>query len=423
MQEDGDVAAVVTNWAGNYSFASRLIHRPTSLDELRSIVSRLPKVHALGTRHSFNDSADSLELISLEAMPERIEIDREARAVTVNAAMPYGILAQALEREGLALHNMASLPHISIGGATATATHGSGDRNGNLSTAVSGLDLVTSDGELLRVSRGDDDFNGMVVHVGALGVVTSLTLDVQPSYLMRQEIFEHLPWDAVFHQFDDVMASADSVSIFTDYGDDAGQLWRKSRVDPGNVPPCHDAAFGATAATVMLHPVPGLSAENCTEQLGVPGPWADRLSHFRMDAVPSSGNELQAEYMVARRHAVPALRAIRELAPAFRQHLWISEIRTVAADDLWLSSAYGTDTVCLHFSFKYEPEFVDRFLPHLETALAPFEPRPHWGKLFFTPAQVIEQRYERLPDFRRLADRLDPRGAFRSPYLERTIFS
>jgi xylitol oxidase len=422
VQEDGDVATGVTNWAGNYSFASRRIHQPATLDELRAIVSRAPKIHALGTRHSFNDSADGPELISLEGMPERIEIDRAARTVTVNAAMPYGTLAQALEREGLALHNMASLPHISIGGATATATHGSGDRNGNLSTAVSGLELVTSDGDIVRVSRGDGDFNGMVVHVGALGVVTSLTLDLQPSYLMRQEVYEHLPWEAVFDRFDEVMGSADSVSIFTTYGKDAGQLWRKSRVDPDNDPGLRDGVFGAIGAKEALHPA-GLSAENCTEQLGVPGPWADRLSHFRMDAVPASGNELQAEYMVARRHAVPALRVIKGLAPTFQPHLWVSEIRTVAADELWLSSSYGVDTVCLHFSFKYEPEFVDQFLPVLEAALAPFDPRPHWGKLFTVPADAIEPRYERLPDFRHLADRLDPRGAFRSPFLERTIFS
>ncbi len=415
------MATALTNWAGNVSFATRMIHQPSSLDELRSIVARLPNAHVLGTRHSFNAIADAADLISLDAMPREIDIDREAHTVTVNAGMAYGTLAQALEREGFALHNMASLPHISVGGATATATHGSGDRNGNLATAVAGLELVTSDGDVVQVSRGDDDFNGMVVHIGALGVVTRLTLDVQPSYLMRQEVYEHLPWEAVFDHFDEVMASADSVSIFTDYGDDAGQLWRKSRVDPENVTPCLESIFGAAAALETRHPA-GLSAENCTEQLGAPGPWADRLSHFRMDAVPASGNELQAEYMVARRHALPALRAIRELAPAFRPYLWVSEVRTVAADELWLSSAYRADTACLHFSFKPEPAFVDRFLPVLEDALAPFEPRPHWGKLFTTPARDLEPRYERIADFRRLANRLDPRGAFRNAFLERHLF-
>jgi xylitol oxidase len=420
-QEDR-VAIAVTNWAGNHAFTAATLHEPATLDEVRSVVAGAPKIHALGSRHSFNDIADGSVLISLEKLDQTIEIDRDRLTVSVSPAIRYGDLAQILEREGLALHNMASLPHISVGGAVATATHGSGDANGNLSTAVSGMELVTSDGEVVRVARGDADFAGMVVHLGALGVVTRLTLDVQPSYLMRQEVFEHLPWDALLDRFDEVMGSADSVSIFTEYGDDAGSLWRKSRVDPESPTPCADTFMGARAATQILHPAPGLSAENCTEQLGVPGPWVDRLCHFRLDAVPASGNELQAEYMVARRHAVAALRALRELAPEFRPHLWVSEVRTVAADDLWLSSAYGTDTVCLHFSFRWEPATVARLLPMIEEALSPFEPRPHWGKLFVATARDLEPRYERLSDFRRLADRLDPRGVFRSAFLERNLF-
>ena len=417
------MATALTNWAGNLTFSAATLHEPASLDELRSIVARAPKLRVLGSRHSFNDIADGPELISLDRLDPWIEIDRDRRSVSVSPAIRYGDLAQALEREGLALHNMASLPHISVGGAVATATHGSGDANANLSTAVSGMELVTSDGDVVRVSRGDADFPGMVVHLGALGVVTRLTLDVQPSYLMRQEIYEHLPWDALLDRFDEVMSSADSVSIFTEYGEDAGSLWRKSRVDPDRPAPRLDAFLGARAATRMLHPVPGLSAENCTEQLGVAGPWADRLSHFRLDAVPASGSELQAEYMVARRHAGAALKVLREFVQPYRRHLWISEIRTVAADDLWLSSAYGTDTVCLHFSWKMEPDVVAGILPLLEAALAPFDPRPHWAKLFVATARDLEPRYERLPDFRRLADRLDARGAFRNAFLERHVFA
>lgn len=413
----------VTNWAGNHTYRATRLHRPSSLDELRAIVARAPQIHALGSRHSFNDIADSPELITLEGLDQGIEIDRSARTVTVGAGVRYGVLAQALEREGLALHNMASLPHISVGGAVATATHGSGDANGNLATAVAALELVTSDGDLLRVSRGNDDFAGMVVGIGALGVVTRLTLDVQPSYLMRQEVFEHLAWDVLFDQFDGVMSSADSVSLFLDYGDDVGQVWLKMRVDPENPRPRLDHLLGAMAASQTLHPVAGLSAENCTEQLGVPGCWMDRLPHFRLDAVPASGAELQTEYMVPRRHAVEAIRAIRDLAPAIRPCLLISEIRTVAGDDLWLSSAYGTDTVCLHFSWKPDLDAVNGVLPSMEAALAPFNARPHWGKLFLATARELEERYERLPDVRRLAARLDHRGAFRNPFLDRLVFA
>jgi xylitol oxidase len=418
----GNESTRLANWAGNHPYRATRLHRPSSVDELRAIVARAPKIHALGARHSFNDVADSAELVSLEGIDPDIAIDHGARTVTVGAGIRYADLARALERAGLALHNMASLPHISVGGAVATATHGSGDANGNLATAVVAIELVTSDGDVLRVSRDDDDFAGMVVGLGALGVVTRLTLAVQPSYLVRQEIFEHLPWEVLVDQFDAVMASADSVSLFLDHGDDVGQIWLKSRLAPGDPPPLREHLLGARAARQTVHPMPELSTDNLTEQLGVPGAWADRLPHFRPDAVPASGAELQSEWMVPRRWAVEALGAVHELVPVFRPHLLISEVRTVAADDLWLSSAYGTDVVCLHFSWKPDLATVTGLLPRFEATLAPFAARPHWGKLFAADARALEPRFPRLSDFRRLAERLDRRGAFRNAFLERHVF-
>jgi xylitol oxidase len=418
----GNESARLANWAGNHAYRAKQVHRPSSIDELRSIVARAPKIHALGTRHCFNDIADSAELITLEGIDPGIVIDRDTSTVTVNAGIRYGDLARALEREGLAIHNMASLPHISVGGAVATATHGSGDANGNLATAVAALELVTSDGDIVRVSRQDDDFAGMVVNLGALGVVTRITLDVQPSFLVRQEVFEHLAWDVLLDRFDEVMASAYSVSIFLDYGADVGEVWLKSRVDPDDPQPRREDFMGARPAVRAVHPVPDLSTESLTDQLGVPGSWLDRLPHFLLEGVPASGAELQSEWMIPRRWAVEALRAIHALTPSFRQHLLISELRTVAADDLWLSTAYGTDIVCIHFSWQLDVDAVNGIIPSIEAALSPFEARPHWGKLFTATAQTLEERFPRLPDFRRLADRLDPRGAFRSDYLERHVF-
>ena len=412
----------LTNWSGNYTYGASQVHQPSSLDDLRSIVAKAPKIRALGTRHCFNDIADSVELISLDGFDQSIEINRAAQTVSINPAMRYGILARALEAEGFALHNMASLPHISVGGAVATATHGSGDAHGNLATAVAALELVTSDGDLLHMSRGDADFNGMVVGLGALGVVTRLTLDIQPSFLVRQQIFVDLPWETLFDQFDTVMSSAYSVSLFTNYGETVSEVWLKSRVDPKNPQPTRTELLGAPAATRKLHPVPELSPENCTEQLDEPGCWADRLPHFRLDAVPASGDELQTEYMVTRQHAVAALRAVHALAPQLKPPMMISEVRTVAADDLWLSSAYGVDAVCLHFSCRSDLAAVQRILPLIEETLAPFSPRPHWGKLFVATAADLHSRYPRMDEFRRLADWLDPRGAFRNAYLERHVF-
>lgn len=412
-----------TNWAGNHLYRATALHQPASLDELRTVVARAPKIRALGSRHCFNDIADSAELVVLDRMDQSIAVDPEAGTVTANAGIRYGVLALALQREGWGLHNMASLPHISVVGAIATATHGSGDALGNLATAVAAVELVTSEGDVLHVARGEPDFAGMVVNLGALGVVTRLTLDVQPSYLMRQEVFEHLPWDALDADFDAVMSSADSVSLFLNYAaPDVREVWLKSRVDPANPASLRAGLFGATPATRNLHPIPELDAENCTEQLGVPGAWADRLPHFRMDAVPASGAELQTEYMVPRGQAAAAIRALRGIGSALQPYLWVSEIRSMTGDDLWLSMAYGRDTIGFHFSWKQDPGAVADLLPHLEEALAPFDARPHWGKLFAATAADIAPRYERLPDFRRLADRLDPRGAFRNDFLARHLF-
>ena len=410
-----------TNWAGNHTYRATTLHRPASVEELREIVRRAPRIHALGSQHCFNDIADSTELVSIDAIDSPVEIDREAMTVTVGASIRYGTLAAAIQREGFALHNMASLPHISVVGAVSTATHGSGDALRNLATAVAGIDLVRSDGEMMSVKRGDPDFDGMVVGLGALGVVTRLTVDIEPTYDVRQVVYEDLGWNALYDNFDAVMSSATSVSLFTDWGDTVNSVWTKQRLVAGSDEPISPYLFDAKAATRDQHPVRSLSAETCTAQMGVPAAWADRLPHFRMDAVPASGNEIQAEYMVARTDALAAIEAFRTAIEPHRDKLWISEIRTVAADDLWISTAYGADTICLHTSFRNDQATVDRILPVIEDALCPFAPRPHWGKVFAATARDLEGRYPKLADFRDLVQRLDPRGAFRSDFLERHV--
>lgn len=410
-----------TNWAGNYTYQATRLHGPETVDELRQIVAAAPNIHALGSRHSFNAIADSAELVSLERIDPGIEIDADLGTVTVGAGLRYGHLAERLEREGFALHTMASLPHISVGGATATATHGSGDRNGNLPTAVTGVELVTSDGEMLRIAKGDAEFPGMVVHLGGLGVVTRLTLRVEPSYRVRQRVYERLAWDVALERFDEIMTSATSVSLFTDYGETVNQVWLKQRVT-GEMDEAPSTFHGARAATRRRHPIDALTGEACTEQMNTSGPWHERLPHFRMDFTPSAGAEIQSEYLVAREHAVSAVDAVRKLGPQIAPHLMVAEIRTVAADDLWMSTTYGRDSICLHFTWKLSPDAVASVLPSLEAALAPFEPRPHWGKVFVAPAVELAPRYERLDDFRALAERLDPRGAFRNAFLDRHVF-
>jgi alditol oxidase len=412
-----------TNWAGTHAYRAGVLHRPASVDELRRIVAGAPRIRVLGSRHSFTDIADSDALVSLDGLPADIAVDRDARTVTFSGALRYGELAEALHREGLALHNLASLPHISVAGAVATATHGSGDRNGNLATAVAGLELVTSEGDVVTARRGEPDFDGMVVGLGALGAVTRVTLDVEPAYEVRQRVFEGLAWDALAGHFDAITSAGYSVSVFTRWGDTADQVWVKRRVDATEPEDVRPDLFGAVAATVDRHPILGIDPVNCTPQLGRPGRWSDRLPHFRMGFTPSAGEEIQSEYVVPRRHGLAAIAAVRAIGDAVRPVLQVSEIRTIAADDLWLSMQHGTDTVAIHFTWTREPAAVAEAVERVEAALAPFAFRPHWGKLFAADAAAIAQRYERLPDFRALAERLDPRGAFRNAWLERHVLA
>jgi alditol oxidase len=407
------------NWAGNYTYRAQKLHRPTTIDQVQQIVANAASVHVLGSRHSFNDIADSSELISLENLPADVVVDHQAHTVSLSGGVKYGNLAKTLNEEGVALHTLASLPHISVAGAVATATHGSGVTSGNLATAVAELSLVTSSGEILKASRGDPDFEGLVVGLGALGAVTRITLDVQPAYQVKQRVFEGLSWKALSDHFDQITSCGYSVSIFTRWGQTNEQVWVKSRTDePDQV---EGDLFGAVAATVDRHPIFELDATSCTPQLGRPGLWSDRLPHFRMDHTPSSGEEIQSEYLLPRRHAIGALEAMRALADRMRPILQVSEIRRVAADRLWMSMSYEQDSVAFHFTWKREPEAVQQIVAQIEDALRPFEARPHWGKVFHADAAAITPLYKRHSDFVRLQERLDPRGAFRNSWLKARV--
>ncbi len=413
-------AVAQANWAGNYTYRARAIHAPATLEQLQELVSALPRVRVLGSRHSFTEIADSEELVTLDRMPQGVVVDRDALTISLGGAVRYGELVDVLSRERLALANLASLPHIAVAGAVATASHGSGDHLGNLATAVAGLQIVTSEGNVLTISRGDADFEGVVVGLGAVGAVARVTLDLEPAFQIRQRVFEGLQWKQLFEHFDAITSSGYSVSVFTRWGETTDQVWIKSRVtERSDID--SDEFFGATAATRELHPIAGLDPINCTPQLGVPGPWSERLPHFRMGFTPSSGAEIQSEFIVPRSHAVPAIEAVLRLGPRLRPLTQVSEIRTIAADTLWMSPQYGQDTVAIHFTWKPEPERVTRALVELERTLVRFEARPHWGKLFLAGAETIGPMYERLGEFAALLDRLDPRGAFRNDWLQARV--
>ncbi|MFJ1809313.1 MULTISPECIES: FAD-binding protein [unclassified Streptomyces] len=404
----------VTNWAGNITFAATELHRPRSLDALRSLVAGSGRVRVLGSGHSFNEIAEpggDGVLLSLEALTGEVDVDTAARTVRVGGGVRYAELARLVHEHGLALPNMASLPHISVAGSVATGTHGSGVGNGSLASAVREVEIVTADGSTVVIGRGDRRFGGAVTSLGALGVVTALVLDLEPGFEVEQHLFTELPLDGL--DFETVAAAAYSVSLFTDWAAPGfRQVWLKRRADE----PLADFPWAAPAVEA-LHPVPGMPAVNCTEQFGVPGPWHERLPHFRAEFTPSSGNELQSEYLLPRRHATEALHAIDGIRQTVAPVLQICEVRTVAADEQWLSPSYGRDTVALHFTWVEDTVAVLPVVRAVEAALEPFEPRPHWGKVFEVPAGVVRARYPRIDDFTALARVLDPAAKFTNAFV------
>ncbi|MFD5789191.1 D-arabinono-1,4-lactone oxidase [Streptomyces sp. NPDC127037] len=409
------------NWAGNITFGARRLCVPRSVRELRDTVAASAAVRPLGTRHSFNTIADTTgDHISLAGLPRVADIDVARRTLTLSAGLRYGEFAAELHERGFALANLGSLPHISAAGAVATGTHGSGVGNRSLAASVRTLSLVTADGGTRTLTRTDEDFAGAVVSLGALGVVTSLELDLVPAFDVRQWVYEDLPEATLTARFDEVMSAAYSVSVFTDWSPGpVGQVWLKQRVGGEGAAGMPAEWQGARLADGPRHPIPGVPAVNCTEQRGVPGPWYQRLPHFRMEFTPSNGDELQSEYFVARADAVAAYEALARLRDRIAPVLQISEIRTVAADDLWLSPAHGRDSVAFHFTWVPDAAAVAPVVAGIEEALAPFGARPHWGKVFSTAPEVLRTLYPRYADFEALMIRYDPEGTFRNPFLDR----
>ncbi len=410
------------NWGGSHRFRAARIHRPHTIDDVAAIAREATSLRAIGSRHSFTDIADSAELVSLDEFDTEMTLDEDAGTVTVGGQATYGDVARLLEPHGLALRNMASLPHISVAGAIATGTHGGGVANGSLATAVAGLEFVTTAGEIVHVDRSSIDFEGMVVSLGALGIVTRVSLDVVFDYDIEQHVFEHLSHDVLASAFEAILGAAYSVSVFTSYDRDGARVWIKRRVDgrdrslrPGQI--FHEAI----AATTAHHPIRGAAADQCTRQLGVPGSWADRLPHFRIGSTPSVGDEQQSEFFVALADGPAALDALRGVAGDLADALLTSEIRAVAADELWLSPQYRRDSAAFHFTWVNDADLVDRAVRVVEEALGPFAPRPHWGKVFHADSFSASDAYECLDDFVELARRFDPHGVFVNDWWRRCI--
>jgi alditol oxidase len=405
------------NWSGTVTYTAERVVRPSSVDEAAQVVADADRVHGLGTRHSFNDVADTAgTLLDLTGIPTDLVVDAEHRTVTLGAGTRYGDVAADIDRAGFALHNTGSLPHISVGGAVATGTHGSGTTLGSLATAVRAFEVLGPDGSARTLDRTDPAFDGAVLHLGLLGIVTRVTLDVEPAYRMRQDVYGAIPWDTFTANVAEVHAAAYSVCAYTVFGDAITEVLVKSRVPDGAEDvPVPEGLAGAR----RLPGTPG--DDRRTARDGSVGPWWDRLPHFPIASVPSHGSEVQSEHFVPLRHAAAALDALRELADRIQPHLHVCELRTMAADDLWLSPTQGEDVLCIAFTWKKHPREVAALLPDLESRLAAFDGRPHWGKMSSLDHAAIAGLYPRLADFRDLVARADPERTFASAFGERVL--
>ncbi|MFF4104204.1 FAD-binding protein [Streptomyces sp. NPDC001903] len=403
------------NWAGNIDFGTARTARPGSVDELRRIVARSERVRALGAGHSFSGILETAGgFVRIDGLPPAVDIDAEAGTATVTAGMRYADVAAALHRAGHALANLASLPDLSVAGATATGTHGSGDTQRSLAAAVAGLELVGPEGDLVELRRDvdRDTFAGSVVSLGALGVATRVTLEIEPAFEVAQSVRTAVPLDEIRDRFDEVSGAAYSVSVFTTWGDEAS-VWLKRRTDR----PVTGPDLG-TPAPGPLHPVPGADPAPCTAQLGEPGPWHLRLPHFRPGATPDAGDELQSEYFLPRAAAPAAFEALRGIGGILGPVLHVAEVRTVRGDDLWLSPAYERDSAAFHFTWVKDAPRVLPVIAAVEELLAPLGARPHWAKLTAMTGADIRSCYRRASDFAELLAKSDPHGKFANEFVD-----
>jgi xylitol oxidase len=406
------------NWSGTVTFQDSDSYSPATVAELAKIVATEGNIRARGSAHCFNAIADtSAAAVTFENMSQEIVIDKDRAIVTVPAGMKYGELAVALHDRGWALHNMASLPHISVAGAIATATHGSGVGNGNLASAVRGLEIVLPNGIIKKVTSQDPDFAGFVVGLGLLGIVSKVELAIEPTFNVEQTVYRGMSRETYAANLDEIMSLAYSVSYFTTWAAaGGGEVWAKFRSGvkaPANL-------FEAYPATSNRHPLPGLDPEPCTEQMAVSGPWHLRLPHFKMEFTPSAGDEIQSEFFVDRKDAPAAIAALEKIAPQINEILWVTEIRAIAADNLWMSPHYQRDSIGIHFTWK-KVDAAYEIVKVVEAVLAPFKYRPHLGKVFSASPEYLKSVMPKMDDFMKLVQQIDPANKFGNAFTDNLL--
>lgn len=424
-----------TNWAGNQSCAPTAIRRPTSEAELVAIVQEAAaeglRVKCVGAGHSFTPIActDGL-MVDLSGYDRVLSHDPAAGTVTVEAGISLSALCEELDRRGLALENMGDIAYQSIAGATSTATHGTGWHFGNISSRIVGMRLIAGDGSVVACTAEEnaDVLDVARVGVGALGIVSTVTLQAVPAFRLHA-IEEPMRLDEVLGDFDGFMQSADHVEFYWVPHTGWALTKRNRRTDEpaqprGRVKEAIDdlilpnVAFGALCRIGRRKP-------DWIPRMAKILPSTGRVEYTdRSDRVFTSPRKVrfyEMEYAIGRDAIPEALQRVRRLVDeAGIQLSFPVEVRVVAPDDIPLSTAQGRPTgyIAVHV---YQGTPYDTYFQGVERIMDSYGGRPHWGKMHFQRAETLAERYPRWDDFQVVRRRMDPEGRFSNQYLERVL--
>ncbi len=405
-------ATTWTNWAGNQSCAPARIVRPRDEHEIavavRSAVDDGLGVRVLGTGHSFSPviGTDGA-LLDLSALSGVVAVDADRSTVTALPATTVGMFGDPLWDLGFALHNQGDIATQQIAGAVATGTHGSGVELAGLSGMVRAMRLITAGGDVLEIGADQPELlHAAQVAIGMLGVIARIELEVVPAHRLAERI-EHMPYSEVITRWDELTGSHRHFSFFWLPSEQSAALY-------GLTTPA-----GTTLTDTCYVKIYDLAEPDRPDD-PTPGRRVDRS--YRIYPMEFEPNFHELEYFVPFDRAVDAVAAMRELMlGSLPDSVFPMEVRTTAADEAYLSPAYGTPTVVISVSgvpgTAYEP-----YLRAVDETLRPFSPRVHWGKLHFLTRDQLLQRYPAAGDFIETRRRLDPGGVFLNDHL-RPLFA
>ena len=439
LAEDG--GDIPQNWAKTVYY-NHTIHYPKTVEEIQHILQYHAKIRVLGSMHSFNNITKLPQefngvYISMSNMNQVIKCCRGER-VTIQPGITFGELGEYLHERNFGFHNMASLPHITVGGAISTGTHGAGVFNGNLASHVMQVKLISADGKLRTYRIGQDpEFQHIPVSFGLAGIIVEIELDIVPDYDIQQCIYENLPFNTIKKSdYKTAFSSAYSFSIFTQWKNRKfTSIWAKYRLRKGRngneesiMIDCPDMNKIKPSSN-KVHPLPGGDTSFVSGGIGknYKEPGYVGLPHFLMEGVPSQGEELQSEYFVSSHMfdvVIEVLFHHFEENPKLYDLLYVSEMRFVAGDKLTLSPQHVLgSSIGFHFTWKKEFDQVVDALKGIENVLKPYNALPHMGKLFTMTGRELEGKYgqRNLRAFQSFVAPLDPLKKFVNPFLQNLI--